>query len=133
MGEKVRIDIHCEYTERLVEGATAAISIDTELWVKLKEWGPGLFVAAVKVSMGLDPTFRKRQGVRQNEDLAAAVEKTGRLERAPNTFIENAFGEFLAKTARKGGMTQVEMSNDGRLLWVAPDVAHGQDPNRPKS
>jgi hypothetical protein len=133
MGQRVRIDIHCEYTERIVEGATNTFPLDSELWVKLKEWGPGLFFAAAKASMGLDPTFRKRRVVRQNEDLADAVEKTGRLERAPNTFIEAAFGEFLAKTARKGGMMQVEMNNDGRLLWVAPDVARAQDPNQPKA
>jgi internalin A len=133
LGQNVRVDVHCEYTERIVEGATETIALDNELWVKLKEWGPGLFIAGVKVWIGLDPSIRKRQGVRQNEDLADAVEKTGRLERAPNTFIETAFGEFLAKTARKGGMTQIEMNNDGRLLWVAPDVARGQDPNRPKS
>jgi hypothetical protein len=134
LNSKYRIDIHCEYTEEIVPKATETLAFDTKMWTALQEWGPGLFVSAAKAAMGLDLELPgKREVKRRNQELKAAVERLGRLERAPQTYIEKEFGDRLAQIARRAGMTQVEMHNDGRLLWVAPEIARGQDPNLPKS
>ncbi len=133
LGSKYRIDIHCEYTQASVAGASDTLAFDTKMWSRLQEWGPGLFVSAAKMAMGMDFEIPgRRQIERRNQEFKDAVERTGRLERAPQTFIEQEFGDLLAKIARKGGMKQVEMHNDGRLLWVSADIADGQDPNKPR-
>jgi len=135
LGYNIRIDIHCEYDDSNgpVPGATETIPFDSKIWLWLKEWGPGLFKSAAKAVFYGDVTDveipdRKLIGA-ADVGLAVSLEKTGRIERPENRQVIDELREVLVRAALKGNMRQVEMRNTGYLLWVAPGVADGQDPN----
>ncbi|MGB9162865.1 MAG: COR domain-containing protein, partial [Rhodomicrobium sp.] len=132
--ERVKIQLYCELSEKLVPGADGEVEVDKD-WVaelrKLMPWVAGnLYKVFSKPSGDLD----EFPGLPKDEDrkVDAAAKQLlklpkGRLMRPDGDILPTSVADKLITMAKKGNMEQTQLST-GRWVWASKEEADRNDP-----
>jgi hypothetical protein len=136
---RVRIELYCELSEKLVPGAADTIEVDKEWAEEVKRWLPwveGQFKTLYKTLSTPDADFDFK-GLPKPADRKNAAGKQalglpkGRWLRPEGQILPSALADKLIEIANKGDMRQTQLS-DGRWVWASKAEADRNDPTIPK-
>jgi hypothetical protein len=136
--ERVKIQLYCELSGKLVPGADGEVEVDKDWVAELRKLMPWVAGNLYKVFSKPTGDLNEFPGLPKDEDrkVDAAAKQLlklpkGRLMRPDGDILPTSVADKLITIAKKGNMEQTQLS-DGRWVWASKEEADRNDPTMPK-